>query len=631
MYLAASLAQESQMRCFSVGVLVVAALMVGACGQRRTEAWEYRLSDTEVVDTLTDPGDSTRVFEVTRAILPAGVEGPRYPSQSGQAGGKLAWKTWTADHPQAYFGLRLKGGEDFLPPSRPYLFPVGGQGFLFGNYGGERGDEIVASEYIAWDYRAGYTEVSLFYRSGTYEDEAQFGMRHQAKLIPRGPRLEGNAPKVDAVVMVRPNRLQIFSTSPARKPQDIKPREWVSPSEAESHAKWGTQWRKSTARFFRLGASTAYFDDQVLHVCDGAFQTTATVTNAVPQRVYAQHSYRESASSWVDPWFIIKASPKHDQLYWLLQPDGTFQPPPGSLGVIPLEFIVRISGRTDFSYRGGAHENVYRTMCTGWLVASGNDEHRQWALASADFSAVTPPLFKSFEWIVSDERRRWLDYQGPAPRYLALKRIADDQAILLDGTMVPGSLKPGSLKPGPLSQLLAAAEDEQRALNIEERLRADQADAALAQFNAAEKVKWERIYQEAQANHDAWRALRAAQALGREAYWQHLQTHWIDEADLQEALRQVEWSSDQRAQLQVRIQGFEDTRKRLEAAKEADARAVIQRNREIEAARNRSSWAAFREQSAAAASANARAVSDTVYNQQMESYRRGLTDRLPNR
>ncbi|MCC1497398.1 hypothetical protein [Alcanivorax sp. 1008] len=93
-------------------------------------------------------------------------------------------------------------------------------------------------------------------------------------------------------------------------------------------------------------------------------------------------------------WNVIGPLQGTKGLYGFLQEDGTFQAPPGTLGVKPAEIMVRLneSGQVTSNTREGLAPKF-------WLVAYDNQAGGySWGKASADFALMTDPLWNDIAY-----------------------------------------------------------------------------------------------------------------------------------------------------------------------------------------------------------------------------------------
>lgn len=113
-------------------------------------------------------------------------------------------------------------------------------------------------------------------------------------------------------------------------------------------------------------------------------------------------------------WHIIAPLKGTNGLYGLLQEDGTFLPPPGTLGIKPVILNTRISGNKNI-YEANVNEYEFTTP-RFWLVAyADNKGGYAWGRASADFSSVSEPIwrdvkFKQNGWIFAQrmDNNKWI-------------------------------------------------------------------------------------------------------------------------------------------------------------------------------------------------------------------------------
>lgn len=113
-------------------------------------------------------------------------------------------------------------------------------------------------------------------------------------------------------------------------------------------------------------------------------------------------------------WNIIGQLEGTQGLYGVLQEDGAFLPPPGSLGIKPVELNTRLS-RAENIFEINTGELELRVP-RFWLVAF--DDHKGgyvWGRASADFTSVSEPIwhdvkFSENGWILAQrlDNKRWM-------------------------------------------------------------------------------------------------------------------------------------------------------------------------------------------------------------------------------
>lgn len=113
-------------------------------------------------------------------------------------------------------------------------------------------------------------------------------------------------------------------------------------------------------------------------------------------------------------WNIIAPLKGTNGLYGFIQEDGSFLPPPGTLGIKPVMLNTRIS-TDDNIYQANMRE-FEKPVPRFWLVAyADNKGGYSWGRASADFSSVSDPIWRDVKftekgWIFAQrmDNNKWI-------------------------------------------------------------------------------------------------------------------------------------------------------------------------------------------------------------------------------